>query len=594
MQQFSNRLKHWQIFLPLVLAVLLSFTLTSGRVGAAGKTIRVTSTGGGTGGPQCTLRDAILAVDTSSLYGACDGSGTGPFTIELVANEVYNVTEVVDTNLSGYPAGLPVISSDLTINGNGATIRGSAGSPPLSLLTIYLATVTVNNVTLQSSSTVGYGGGGGAIYNYNGTLNLNYSTISGNVAGSGGGGVYNGGTATITYSTFSNNSAQQGGAIHNAGTLTVLNSTFDTNQSTAGGAIYSQGPLAMTNSTLANNEALKGGALYVADGATTLVNTTIAHNRSTGPGSGVWKDAGTLTLKNTLVAGNGTGLQCGDFEILGASNMSDDDTCGDTFRLVSLDMLKLGELADNGGPTQTVALDPKSSAVDAGDNDICAAAVGAPDYGAGARDQRDFTRPQGTRCDIGALEVAVTPPPPPVNPPGKLPPNPPETVPGGPPTNPPETVPGGPPTNPPTNPPGKLPSNPPGKLPTNPPDKVPKTPPDTTPKKIVCTNPYIVQRNEWLYQIARKCGVSPLALAKANRLWNPNLLHAGQRLVLPGTNSYLPPKQPLHRAAVYLVHRGDTLYSIAARLRVSARKLASANRIRNPNLIYAGQRLRLP
>ena len=65
----------------------------------------------------------------------------------------------------------------------------------------------------------------------------------------------------------------------------------------------------------------------------------------------------------------------------------------------------LGPLANNGGPTQTFALLPGSPAIDAGNDAVCMAAVGAPDYGAGGFDQRGVTRPHGSHCDIGAFEL---------------------------------------------------------------------------------------------------------------------------------------------------------------------------------------------
>jgi hypothetical protein len=55
----------------------------------------------------------------------------------------------------------------------------------------------------------------------------------------------------------------------------------------------------------------------------------------------------------------------------------------------------VGGLADNGGPTQTMALQTGSPAIDAGTN------TGCP-----GTDQRGVARPQGSACDIGAYEVA--------------------------------------------------------------------------------------------------------------------------------------------------------------------------------------------
>jgi hypothetical protein len=54
---------------------------------------------------------------------------------------------------------------------------------------------------------------------------------------------------------------------------------------------------------------------------------------------------------------------------------------------------KLGPLADNGGPTLTIALLPGSPAIDAGNTSL------AP-----ATDQRGFPRPAGLAADIGAFE----------------------------------------------------------------------------------------------------------------------------------------------------------------------------------------------
>lgn len=52
---------------------------------------------------------------------------------------------------------------------------------------------------------------------------------------------------------------------------------------------------------------------------------------------------------------------------------------------------------------------------------------------------------------------------------------------------------------------------------------------------------YIVQPGDWLYKIARKTGVSREAIVEANNLKNPNLLHPGQELIIPGK---LTPENP--------------------------------------------------
>lgn len=72
----------------------------------------------------------------------------------------------------------------------------------------------------------------------------------------------------------------------------------------------------------------------------------------------------------------------------------------------------------------------------------------------------------------------------------------------------------------------------------------------------------------------------------------------------PGRNYY--PQQNYQRhdrnhgkhynscATTYKVRKGDALSNIARHYRVSVRELSKANGIKNPNRIYAGQRLCIP
>jgi Predicted glycosyl hydrolase len=103
-----------------------------------------------------------------------------------------------------------------------------------------------------------------------------------------------------------------------------------------------------------------------------------------------------------------------------------------------------------------------------------------------------------------------------------------------------------------------------------------------------CGTSYTVQKGDTLYSIAKSCGTTVSAI----KLANPKLdqyIYAGQTLVLPGAywdngNGY----------ATYVVARGDTLKSLAARYGTSMDTLASLNGIYNYNLIYEGQRLTVP
>ncbi len=256
-------------------------------------------------------------------------------------------------------------------------------------------------------------GGGGAIDNL-GTLTVNNSIFSGNSAASGrstgGGGIGNwfGGRATIDNSTFSGNRADGytgagGGGIVNDGTLSVTNSTFSGNSTSAdygatGGGIDSTGSLTVSNSTFAGNsvapgEFMGGGGGGIFSGGTlTVVNSTFSGN-SAAFGGGI-AGGGTATLKNTIVANSGAGANCSGSIADGGGNLSyPDATCPG----ITGDPL-LGPLQDNGGPTPTMDLGPGSAAFEAGNAAACAAAP------VNNLDQRGVVRPQGARCDSGAVE----------------------------------------------------------------------------------------------------------------------------------------------------------------------------------------------
>jgi LysM repeat protein len=105
---------------------------------------------------------------------------------------------------------------------------------------------------------------------------------------------------------------------------------------------------------------------------------------------------------------------------------------------------------------------------------------------------------------------------------------------------------------------------------------------------------HVVQRGETLYSIARRYGTTTAALVSANGLRNPNFIYAGQRLTIPGGGgSSRGGGSAPSTTAVHVVQRGETLYSIARRYGTTAAALAAANGLRNPNLIYVGQRLRI-
>jgi CSLREA domain-containing protein len=294
-----------------------------------------------------------------------------------------------------------------TFSGNNADSSGGgiSNSDPLSNLTVTNGTFTGN--------TAGQGGG---VVNELGTLIVTNSTFSGNSAGTSGGGVRNLDTLTVTNSTFSGNSAgTSGGGIGNSrGTLTVTNSTFTGNTAdSSGGGISnssSVGDLTVTNSTFSGNIAVTVGGGIVNDSTLTVTNSTFTGNSASG-GGGILNDdfAGASTnLLNTIMANSLSGGNCAGTFFDDDFNIDDGMTCGFSeagSQSNTNPQLDPAGLQDNGGPTQTIALQPLSPAIDA-----------IPDGTNGCNmtittDQRGFVRPvdgpdsdSDEECDIGAFE----------------------------------------------------------------------------------------------------------------------------------------------------------------------------------------------
>jgi LysM repeat protein len=105
----------------------------------------------------------------------------------------------------------------------------------------------------------------------------------------------------------------------------------------------------------------------------------------------------------------------------------------------------------------------------------------------------------------------------------------------------------------------------------------------------------MVQAGDTLYSIARRFGVSIWQLATTNAIPNINLIFVGQVLIIPGGGGTPPPAPgPSPIPTRYVVQAGDTLYSIARQFGVNVWQLAQFNNLMNPNLIYAGQVLMIP
>ena len=110
---------------------------------------------------------------------------------------------------------------------------------------------------------------------------------------------------------------------------------------------------------------------------------------------------------------------------------------------------------------------------------------------------------------------------------------------------------------------------------------VPYTPPEG-----IITNTYIVQKGDSLYSIANKLGTTVSELKKENNLTS-NTLQIGEVLRIPTKEIYEGEEN------VYIVQKGDTLYSIAAANNTTVDELKKANNLTS-NILSTGQLLKIP
>jgi predicted outer membrane repeat protein len=205
------------------------------------------------------------------------------------------------------------------------------------------------------------------------------------MAGSGAGAFYvHNGAIRVTASTFSNNSSLGCGAIQlDTSTFEMTNDTFSANTASdgVGGGVCAFSTGTFTNCTFAGNQAL-GGTSYsnyysaaIFGSVVTLTNTILANNTT-------MNSEGRMTCGATETGTNN--LQWPTDKVTGGSP---DSPCvtGITFADP-----KLGALANNGGPTDTMAPGAAKAVVQVG--------TGCP-----ATDQTGKARK--TPCTIGAFEA---------------------------------------------------------------------------------------------------------------------------------------------------------------------------------------------
>ena len=406
-------------------------TPTCGTAAAPCKTITYTITTRATAGGTAinlavgTYKEQLVIAADVAITGAnegatfIDGDGKAPIQVNT---------------------GVKLTLAKLTIQNGMASSGGGINN---------LGVVTLSHVTVTKNIAIANGGG---IYNA-GTLTGTDVTITANAGAKGGGGLYSAGKADLTRCAISANSAKgfgdgvyvrpvapvafsdckisdhptpgigifirseigavasapvaltntaitgnDGGVFLVDGTLIITGSTLSANTNVNILIANSAATLSVTNSTLSGS--LVGARL--GSGQSTFVNTTFANNIvALEANKGV---TGSVTLQNTLLAS--TGANC-DITLPATltsqgHNASSDMSCGLTQPTdLSGAALGLSPLANNGGPTQTHALQPGSAALDKG---------GDGGNGCPATDQRGVKRPQGAACDIGAFEFTTTAP----------------------------------------------------------------------------------------------------------------------------------------------------------------------------------------
>ena len=107
-----------------------------------------------------------------------------------------------------------------------------------------------------------------------------------------------------------------------------------------------------------------------------------------------------------------------------------------------------------------------------------------------------------------------------------------------------------------------------------------------TPPEGITANTYVVQKGDSLYSIANKLGTTVSELKKENNLTS-NTLQIGEVLRIPTKEIYEGEEN------VYIVQKGDTLYSVAMANNTTVDELKKANNLTS-NILSTGQLLKIP
>jgi large repetitive protein len=278
-------------------------TLVDDAVGlgtnCTGPTIKLTS---------CSLRDAVTAANALPQATATPVTAAMVPTINFASSLHLSAQSPGDYNITN--GGTLTISANMNIAGPGANLLSLNGAGNNQIFNIGSGTVFLSGLSLVNGAAPG--GSGGGISN-GGTLTVTNSTFSGNSA--------TGGNGYDNPNPFQGNGGGygSGGGIYNSGILTVTNSTFSGNGATggmgggdsnggggSGGGIYNGGTLTVTNSTFSGNNATGG------TGGSGDYYCGVENFGGNGSGGGI-SNGGTLTLTNSTFSGNSAIQGAGGF-----------------------------------------------------------------------------------------------------------------------------------------------------------------------------------------------------------------------------------------------------------------------------------------
>lgn len=104
-------------------------------------------------------------------------------------------------------------------------------------------------------------------------------------------------------------------------------------------------------------------------------------------------------------------------------------------------------------------------------------------------------------------------------------------------------------------------------------------------------NVYIVEKGDSLWSIANKYNINVSDLIELNNLEN-NILQVGDKLLIPSENEVV--EEPSKEQTIeYVVQRGDNLWNLASKYSTTVNEIKSLNNL-NTNVLQPGQLLLIP